>query len=203
MTALQKQKQSTRDDDLSVVCFGASAGGFDAYCTILGLLPDDTGLSFIIVHHQPEKGKSLLPELLPRFTKMPVLLIQDGIIMEANHVYIVPPGKDVTMVDSVLQLAPRAKRYGWPKNISHFLYSLAEHRQKKAIAVILSGLDRDGAEALKDIKARGGIVIAQEFHTASYPSMPISAVETGCVDFILSPAKIAAKLQEIGKERMH
>ncbi len=194
---------STMADELSVVCFGASAGGFDAYCTILALLPPDTGLSFIIVHHQAADRKSLLVEILPRFTAMSVLFVEDGVMMQANHVYVVPPGKDVTMSDGALWLAPRAPRNGWPKNITHFLHSLAEDRQKRAIAVILSGLDGDGAEALKEIKTNGGIVIAQEFETAEQPSMPISAVQTGCVDFILSPEKIAARLRDIGAERAH
>lgn len=192
---------SSGDDNLSVVCFGASAGGFDAYCTILSLLPHDTGLSFIIVHHQAEDVKSLLPELLPRFTTMPVSSAEAGLVMKADNVYVVPAGKDVTMSDGALWLEPRAPRNGWPRNITHFLLSLAEDRQKRAIAVILSGFDGDGAGALKEIKERGGIVIAQKFETAEQPSMPINAVETGCVDFILSPEEIAARLCDIGAER--
>ena len=192
---------SNTADDLSVVCFGASAGGFDAYCKILALLPPDTGLSFIIVHHQMADGKSLLVEILPRFTTMPVLFVEDGVIMQANHVYVVNAGKDVTMSDGALWLKPRTARNGWPKNISRFLHSLAKDRQERAIAVILSGLDGDGAEALNEIKARGGIVLAQKFDTASHPSMPITAVQTGYVDSILSPDEIAARLREIGAER--
>ena len=198
---INSPEPSEMADDLSVVCFGASAGGLDAYCEILTRLPPDTGLSFIIVHHQPAEGKSLLIDILPHFTKMPVLLVEDGCSMKSNHVYVVPAGKDVTMSDSALLLTPRAPRNGWPKNISHFLRSLAEDRQKRAIAVILSGFDGDGAEALKEIKAGGGIVIAQKFDTAKEPSMPISAVKTGYVDFILSPDNIAAQLQKIGEER--
>ena len=188
-------------DDVSVVCFGASAGGLDAYCKILALLPPDTGLSFIIVHHQAADGKSLLVDILSRVTTMSVLLVEDGGIMQANHVYVVPTGKDVTMSDGALWLTPRAPRNGWPKNITHFLYSLAEDRQQRAIAVILSGLDGDGAEALKEIKAGGGIVFAQKFDTAKQSSMPISAVQTGYVDAILSPEDIAVRLREIGAER--
>ena len=107
-------RPSNMADDLSVVCFGASAGGFDAYCKILALLPSDTGLSFIIVHHQMADGKSLLVEILPRFTTMPVLFVEDGVIMQANHVYVVNAGKDVTMSDGALWLKPRAPRHGWP-----------------------------------------------------------------------------------------
>ena len=195
------QAQSKTNDDLSVVCFGASAGGFEAYCTILSLLPADTGLAFIIVHHQPADGKSLLVEILPRFTKMPVVLLADGEIVKADHVYVVPAGMQVIMAGDAFRISPLSDRTGWPKNISIFLLSLADDRQKRAVAVILSGFDSDGAAALKPIKDAGGIVIAQDFQTAQQPDMPQSAVKTGCVDFLLSPAEIADEIRRIGEER--
>ena len=195
------QSQSKTNDDLSVVCFGASAGGFEAYCTILSLLPADTGLAFIIVHHQPADGKSLLVEILPRFTKMPVVLLADGEIVKADHVYVVPAGMQVIMAGDAFRIFPLSERTGWPKNISIFLQSLAADRQKRAVAVILSGFDSDGAAALKSIKDAGGIVIAQSFQTAQQPDMPQSAVKTGCVDFLLSPAEIADEIRRIGEER--
>ena len=99
------------------------------------------------------------------------------------------------------RLSPLVKPPGWPKNISIFLKSLADDRQKRAIAVILSGFDSDGAAALKSIKEAGGLVFAQEFQTAKQPDMPQSAVKTGCVDQLLSPAEIAVQLGRIGKER--
>jgi chemotaxis response regulator CheB len=195
------EARSKPSDQLSVVCFGASAGGFEAYCTILSLLPADTGMAYIIVHHQPADGKSLLVEILPKMTKMPVVLVTDGETVEANHVYVVPAGKQVTMDGQTFRLTPLVKRPGWPKNISIFLQSLADDRQKRAIAVILSGFDSDGAAALKSIKEAGGLVFAQKFQTARQPDMPQSAVKTGCVDRLLSPTEIAAQLGGIGKER--
>ena len=190
-----------REDRLSVVCFGASAGGFEAYCTILSLLPADTGMAYIIVHHQPADGKSLLVDILPGKTKMPVVLVADGERVEANHVYVVPPGKQVTMGGDAFRLSPLVKPPGWPKNISIFLQSLAEDRQKRAIVVILSGYDSDGAAALQEIKQAGGLVFAQKFQTARQPDMPQSAVRTGCVDRLLSPAEIAVELRHIGEQR--
>ena len=165
-------------DPLSVVCFGASAGGFEAYCTILSHLPADTGMAYIIVHHQPADGKSLLIEILPRVTKMPVVLVTDGESVKANHVYVVPAGMQVTMAGDAIRLSPLVKPPGWPKNISIFLQSLAKDRQKRAIAVILSGFDSDGAAALESIKEAGGLVFAQKFQTARQPDMPQSAVKT-------------------------
>jgi len=195
------QMQGRPGDQLSVVCFGASAGGFEAYCTILSLLPADTGMAYIIVHHQPADGKSLLVEILPRMTKMPVVLVADGESVKANHVYVVPAGRQVTMDGDAFRLSPLVKPPGWPKNISIFLKSLADDRQKRAIAVILSGFDSDGAAALKSIKEAGGLVFAQKFQTAEQPDMPQSAVKTGCVDRLLSPPEIAAQLGLIGEER--
>jgi len=188
-------------DRLSVVCFGASAGGFEAYCTILSLLPVDTGMAFIIVHHQPADQRSLLIEILPRLTKMPVVLVTDGECVKADHVYVVPSGMQVTMAGDVFRLSPLIKPPGWPKNISVFLQSLAVDRQKRAVAVILSGYDSDGAAALESIKAAGGIVLAQNFQSARQPDMPQSAVKTGCVDRVLTPPEIADELERIGKER--
>ena len=189
------------DYHLTVVCFGASSGGFDAYCTILGLLPSDTGMAYIIVHHQPADGKSLLVEILPRMTDMPVILVADGERVKADHVYVVPAGMQVTMNGDEFRIRTLLKTPGWPKNITIFLQSLAADRQKRAIAVILSGFDSDGAAALKSIKEAGGIVFAQEFRTARQPDMPQSAVKTGCVDRLLQPAEIAFQLERIGEER--
>jgi chemotaxis response regulator CheB len=189
------------DARLTVVCFGASSGGFDAYCTILGLLPSDTGMAYIIVHHQPADGKSLLVQILPRVTDMPVILVADGERVKADHVYVVPAGMQVTMDGDRFRIRNLLKTRGWPKNITIFLHSLARDRQKRAIAVILSGFDSDGAAALRSIKEAGGIVFAQEFRTAREPDMPQNAVKTGCVDRLLQPAEIAFQLERIGEER--
>ena len=199
--AANRPARVDRSDPLSVVCFGASAGGLDAYSTILSNLPADTGLAFIIVHHQPADGKSLLAEILPKVTKMPVVIIADGETVRANFVFVVPAGQQVTMDGDHFHIAPIMKEAGWPKNISRFLQTLADDRKKRAIAVILSGFDSDGAAALQAIKDEGGIVIAQKFQTAKQPDMPKSAVNTGCVDFLLSPTEIAGRLVRIASER--
>lgn len=193
--------ESGQANPLSVVCFGASAGGYEAYCTILSLLSPDTGMAYIIVHHQPADQRSLLVEILPRLTKMPVVLVADGEIVKADHVYVVPSGMQITMEGDVFRVFPLVKPPGWPKNISVFLKSLAVDRQKRAIAVILSGYDSDGATALASIKAAGGLVFAQSFETAKQPDMPQSAVKTGCVDQVLTPPEIADALELIGRER--
>lgn len=197
----ETQLSAERNDDLSIVCFGASAGGLEAFLKIMSLLPSETGLVFIFIHHQSSNRKSLLPEIIPGYTAMPVKLVEDGEIAKMNHVYVSPPGMQVYMEGNKFRLSPSLRASGWPRNISVFLHSLAANQSKNAIAVILSGLDSDGAAALKPIKDAGGTVIAQDFHTARQPEMPIHAVDTGCVDFLLSPAEIAEKLQSIAKER--
>ncbi|MGZ8186095.1 MAG: chemotaxis protein CheB [Methylobacter sp.] len=197
------QVSSEKNDDLSIVCFGASAGGLESYVKILSLLPAETGFAFIIIHHQPPDWKSLLTEILPYYTTMPVVLVEDGEIVKANHVYVIPSGMQAHMSGGRLILSPLLKKSGWPQNISVFLHSLASDQSKHAIAVILSGLDADGAAALKSIKDAGGIVIAQDFHTAKQPDMPLNAVNTGCVDFLLSPTEIAEKLRSIAEEQAY
>lgn len=197
----ETQLSTEKNDNLSIVCFGASAGGLETYLSIISLLPAETGLVFVIIHHQPSDWKSLLPEIIPHYTSMPVGLVEDGEIAKANHVYVAPPGMQVYMTGDRFRLSPLLKLSGWPRNISAFLHSLAANQSKHAIAVILSGLDSDGAAALKPIKDAGGIVIAQDFHTAKQPEMPMSAVDTGCVDFLLSPKEIAEKLRSIAEER--
>ncbi len=197
----RSKAEPSQAEPLSVVCFGASAGGCEAYCTILSLLPADTGMAYIIVHHQSVDQRSLLVELLPRLTKMPVVLVADGEVVKADHVYVVPSGMQVSMEGDAFRVFPLVKPPGWPKNISIFLKSLAVDRQKRAIAVILSGYDSDGASALASIKAAGGLVFSQSFETAKQPDMPQSAVKTGCVDRVLTPPEIADALELIGKER--
>ncbi|MGZ5051564.1 MAG: chemotaxis protein CheB [Methylobacter sp.] len=186
---------------LTIVCFGASSGGLETYLEILSLLPADTGFVFVLIHHQPADWKSLLPDIVPRYTAMPMALVQDGEIAQANHVYVSPPGMQVYIEGDGFRLTPLKKQRGWPRNISVFLHSLANNQSKRAIVVILSGLDADGASALQPIKDAGGIVIAQDFHTAKQPAMPIHAVNTGCVDFLLSPTEIAEKLRALAEER--
>jgi chemotaxis response regulator CheB len=198
---INSEELDPTDDPLSLVCLGASAGGFEAYCTILSLLPADTGMAYVIVDHQPTAGRSLLVDILPRITAMPVVLISDGKIVQADTVYVVPPGKQVLMDGDAFRISPLVKTSGWPKNISIFLSSLARDRQKRAIAVILSGYDSDGAAALESIKAAGGIVFAQDFETAKQPDMPRSAIQTGFVDRLLPPAEIATQLGRIGEQR--
>ena len=179
-----------------IVCVGGSAGGLDAYTQLLQHLPADTGVAIVIVNHL-RVVSTLLHEILPRYIKMPTELIADGLVLQPNHVFIIPPQRDLHVLDGEFRLKPISKPRGWPDVITVFLRSLTQHWDGKIIAVIVSGYDGDGAEALCGIKAVGGITIAQKLQTAGQPDMPASAIASGCIDFVLSPEGIAQEIVRI------
>lgn len=179
-----------------IVCVGGSAGGLDAYIRLLKNLPRDMGVAIVIVNHIT-KTPTLLHEVLPRFTNMPVELISDSLIIEPDHVFIIPENRDLHVLDGEFRLEPISKPRGWPDVITVFLRSLSSHWDGKLIAIIVSGFDGDGAAALCDIKLVGGITIAQQPDTASQSAMPRSAIDSGCIDFVLSPEEIARKIISI------
>jgi chemotaxis response regulator CheB len=138
-----------------------------------------------------------LHEILPRFTAMPVELITQGLHITRNHVFIIPAQRDLHVCEGEFVLEPISKPRGWPDVITVFLRSLTSNWDGRVVAVIVSGYDGDGAAALGGIREVGGITIAQLPDTAKQPDMPVSAIETGYIDFILSPEAIAAKIGEI------
>jgi two-component system, chemotaxis family, protein-glutamate methylesterase/glutaminase len=174
-----------------VVCVGGSAGGLDAYTRLLQHLPTDMGVAIVIVNHV-RTVPTLLHEILPHYTNMPVELITERLHLQPNHVFIIPSKHDLHVLDGEFRLKPISKRRGWPDVITVFLRSLTKHWDGKLIAVIVSGLDRDGSAGLRDIKEVGGITIAQKLDTAAHPGMPESAIASGCIDFVLSPENIAS-----------
>jgi chemotaxis response regulator CheB len=182
--------------DFPIVCVGGSAGGLDAYIRLLQHLPADMGVAIVIVNHLRSVA-TMLHEILPRYTKMPVELISEKLDIYPNHVFIIPEKRDLHILDDEFRLKPISKPRGWPDVITVFLRSLTKHWDGKVIAVIVSGYDGDGAEALYDIKKAGGITIAQKPDTASQPDMPKSAIASGWIDFILSPEDIAKKIIKI------
>jgi chemotaxis response regulator CheB len=188
--------------DFPVVCVGGSAGGLDAYIRLLRHLPADLGVAVVIVNHLRSVA-TRLHEILPRFTAMPVELITERLVIQANHVFIIPEQRDLHVSDGEFRLEPISKRRGWPDVITVFLRSLTRHWDGKLIAVIVSGYDGDGAAALCGIKEAGGITIAQKLDTAGQPDMPASAIASGCIDFVLSPEDIAKKIVRIARSRRH
>jgi two-component system chemotaxis response regulator CheB len=179
-----------------IVCVGGSAGGLDAYIRLLRNLPADLGAAIVIVNHLRTVA-TLLHEILPHHTKMPVELITEKLDIEPNHVFIIPEKRDLHVLNKEFRLKPISKPRGWPDVITVFMRSLTENWDGKLITVIVSGFDGDGADALCGIKEVGGITIAQKPDTASQPDMPESAIASGCIDFVLSPEDIAREIKRI------
>jgi two-component system, chemotaxis family, protein-glutamate methylesterase/glutaminase len=193
-------KTASDATDFPVVCVGGSAGGLDAYIRLLRNLPPHLGVAIVIVNHLRVTA-TLLHEILPRYTEMPVELISEGLTIRPNHVFIIPPGRDLHVFHGGFRLKPISKPRGWPDVITVFLRSLAQHWNGKLIAVIVSGYDGDGAAALCAIREVGGVTIAQKLETAQQPDMPESAIASGCVDFVLSPEGIALEISRIAKSQ--
>jgi len=189
-------KAKNVEKNFPIVCVGGSAGGLDAYIRLLKHLPGDMGVAIVIVNHLRTVATHL-HEILPQHTKMPVELISERLLIEPNHVFIIPEHRDLHVLDEEFHLKPISKPRGWPDVITVFLRSLTENWDGKLIAVIVSGYDGDGAAALCGIKEVGGITIAQKPETAQQPDMPESAIESGCIDFVLSPEDIAKEIVRI------
>jgi chemotaxis response regulator CheB len=181
-----------------IVCVGGSAGGLDAYTRLLRHLPANMGVAIVIVNHLRTVA-TLLHEILPRYTEMPVELITEGLFLQPDRVYIIPEQRDLHVLDGEFRLRPISKPRGWPDVITVFLRSLTQHWEGKLIAVIVSGYDGDGAAALCGINEVGGTTIAQKPETAGQPDMPASAIASGCIDFVLSPEDIAREIVRIAR----
>jgi len=179
-----------------VVCVGGSAGALDAYIRLLKNLPVDMGVAIVIVNHLRQVA-TLLHEILPKYTDMPVELITEKLDIEPNHVFIIPEKRDLHILNGEFRLKPISKPWGWPDVITVFMRSMSKNWNGKLVAVIVSGYDGDGAAALSNIKEVGGITIAQKPETAVQPDMPESAIDSGCIDFVLSPEEIAQEIIKI------
>ena len=185
--------------DFAVVGVGASAGGLAAFTKFLGAIPNTTGMAFVLVQHLAPQHESQLVQLLSKETSMPVVEVSDGMAVEPNNVYVIPPNAELTLTQGVLRLAPRAETNGVHLSIDHFMRSLAHDRSSRAIGVVLSGTGSDGTLGLAEIKAAGGITFAQDPASAESPEMPTSAITSGGADFVRTPAEIAHELATISR----
>ncbi len=176
---------------------GASAGGLEAYTELLEGLPDTPGLALLLVSHLDPEQKSLLAPILSRACRMPVLEVTQGMAVEVDHVYVIPPGTNMAMTDGHLTLTPRSPRPVPHMPIDHLFRSLSAIQKSRAVGVILSGNGTDGVIALQTIKAVGGVTFAQDELNARYPSMPRTAAVDGNVDHVMKPRDIATELVRI------
>src|SRR5690242_12062944 len=184
-------------DACPIVGVGASAGGLQAFTELLQALPSEPGFAIVFVQHLSPDHTSEMPALLQQHSALPVVQVSDGMAIEANHVYVIPPNVQMGISETRLFLTPRPEGRLQYTPIDFFLASLADAAQSRAVGVILSGTASDGAVGIREIRAAGGITIAQRPSTARYDGMPRAAIGTGQVDLVLAPAEIARKLLEI------
>jgi len=180
-----------------IVGIGASAGGLEAFETFFKACPSDTGMAFVLVPHLSPDHQSLLAEILQRNTVMPVVQALDQIQVEANHVYIIPPNRDMAILNGVLQLSLPHAPHGLRLPIDGFLSSLADDQANRAIGIILSGTASDGTLGLRAILGVGGLCMVQTPDTAKYDSMPQSAINAGYVTHILNVEEMPSMLQQL------
>ncbi|MDB5349677.1 MAG: two-component hybrid sensor and regulator [Planctomycetota bacterium] len=184
--------------DFPVVGVGASAGGLEAFSRLLSTLGDRTGMGYVLVQHLDPKHESALVPLLRRSTRMDIREVEDGMIVEPDHVYVIPPDTNLSLEEGgVLRVSPRSDIHGLHLPVDLFLRSLASQRSDRAIGVILSGTGSDGTLGLKAVKAAAGLTFAQD-QSAKFDGMPRSAIAAGCVDFMLTPEEIAKQLIRLG-----
>jgi two-component system, chemotaxis family, CheB/CheR fusion protein len=179
-----------------VVGIGASAGGLAAFEAFFSGMPPgtDPGMAFVLVQHLAPDHKSILSELVKRYTRMDVFQVVDGMAVKPNCAYIIPPNRDMAFVSGRLQLlepgAPRGQRLP----IDFFFRSLAQDQGERAICIVLSGTGSDGTQGVRAIKGEGGMAMAQNIESTEYDGMPGSAIATGMVDYVLPPAEMPAQL---------
>ncbi len=179
-----------------IVGIGASAGGLAAFEAFFSSMPIDThpGMAFVLVQHLAPDHKSILTELIRRYTSMQVFEVEDGMTVAPNCAYIIPPNRDMAFLNGTLQLleplAPRGKRLP----IDFFFRSLAQDQGERAIGIVLSGTGSDGTLGVRAIKGEGGMVMAQNPESTEFDGMPRSAIATGMVDYQLPPAEMPAQL---------
>lgn len=178
-----------------VVGIGASAGGLAALKNLFKAMPNDSGAAFVVIQHLDPKHESLTAEILTRSASMPVVQVVDGMAVEANHVYVIPPNAYLTLEGHHFKLNEPVLRHGLRMPIDTFLWSLAEQQQERAIAIIVSGTGSDGTLGLRAIKGSGGLVLAQSPDSADYEGMPNSAIATGLVDFTCPVEEMPAHLE--------
>lgn len=182
-----------------VVGIGASAGGLETFENFFKMMPTDSGMAFILVTHLEPMHVSMLPELLQKSTAMPVQQACDGMAVQPNQIYIIPPDHDLGLMNGTMQLFRQQKSSTPRAPINYFFRSLALDQREKAIGIILSGMGSDGALGIKVIKEELGMVMAQEPSSAKFAGMPESAIATGLVDYVLPPEKMPDKLGQYAR----
>ncbi|WP_052467119.1 chemotaxis protein CheB [Psychroserpens damuponensis] len=177
--------------EFNVVGIGASAGGLKALQNLFRYIPDDTGMSFIIVQHLSPDFKSLMPELLSKFTNMTIHTAKDKLPIKPNCIYLNQRNKNLHIKGSKIYLLEKGPKNNLNLPIDIFFHTLGEEFKEKSIAIILSGTGSDGSRGITTVKEKGGITIAQNPEEAEFDGMPNAAINTNAVDYIKSTQQIA------------
>ncbi|HEV2804729.1 MAG TPA: PAS domain S-box protein [Chthoniobacterales bacterium] len=190
------RKRRDPGEPAAVVGIGASAGGIAPLQQFFEEMKPDTGLAFVVVMHLSPDFESQLAEVLQQKTKMPVLQVTEAVKVRPNHVYVIPPSHQLTFEDKMLRLLPPQQALGRRVTIDLFFRTLAHAYGQRAVSIIMSGTDSDGVIGLKHVRAQGGVTMAQEPEEAAFNSMPLNAINTGMVDWILPVAEMPRRLLE-------
>ena len=184
-----------------IIGIGASAGGLAAFEALFRAMPadKDMDMAFLVVQHLAPAHKSILCELLQRYTPMPVIQVEDGAVVKPNCVYIIPPNRFMAFINGTLQLLEPLTPRSHPFSIDFLFRSLAQDLRERAICIILSGTGSDGTLGLREIKAEGGMTMVQSMGTCEFDGMPNCAINTGLVDYVLSPADMPTQLLSYSK----
>ena len=192
----QDVPREPRPTPFPIVGIGASAGGLASFESFFAAMPNDdaTGMAFVLVQHLAPDHKSVLVDLVRRYTKMQVFEAENGLPVRPHCTYIIPPKHDLKLIDGALYLERHEDRHKPQLTIDRFFYSLARAQRERAICVVMSGTGTDGTLGLREIKGESGLVIVQSPDTTEYDGMPRSAIATGMVDYVLPPAEMPAQL---------
>ncbi len=181
-------------NNFPIVGIGASAGGLETFGQFFTDMPADSGMAFVLVQHLDPTHKSILGDLVKRYTRMQVFEVQDGMTVKPNCTYIIPPNREMALLHGTLHLIEPTAPRGLRLPIDFFFRSLAQDQKERAICVVLSGTGTDGTRGLKEVKAEGGLVMVQSPESAKYDGMPRSAIATGIADFISPPDTLREQL---------
>jgi two-component system CheB/CheR fusion protein len=183
--------------DFPVVGIGASAGGLQALQLFFECMPEKNDMAFVVILHLSPKHHSNAAEILQQVTKMPVITVNDPTGIQKDHIYIIPPGKQLSMSDGYLRVSNLERPVGQHVAIDLFFRSLADTHRERAIGIVLSGTGADGAIGLSRLKEQGGITIAQQPNDTQHDGMPLAAIATGIVDFVLPVKDMPQKLMDL------
>ena len=189
-----KKSQPQQDNHFPIVGIGASAGGLEALGLFLKNVPPSCGLAFVIVSPLDPTHKDMMVELLQRHTTMPVIQIADRMRIKPEHVYVIPPNRNLSLLHGVLHLEEQIKSSGLRLPIDHFFRSLADDQQEHGIGVILSGMGSDGTLGLRALKEKAGIVFVQAPTSAQFAGMPHSAINAGLADVVAPAEELAGRI---------